>query len=313
MQLLFTLLCIFPLGVVEGWGASWSSDRQSSDEEESDLHRYVIEHGLWTPDPRILLGPYEEEAPRRLTKAKFITANNTITTVQVGTTGALRCQILDVADHETVSWVRRRDHHLITLGSHTYTNDDRFYVSHSPPFKVIPGRGKEWTLYIKYVQTRDSGVYECQLSAHPPMGILTTLMVIQPISYITGGPDLYAQEGSDVTLLCRLKNYTIPPTYVFWYHGDEMINYDADRKVDVVSRGGESELRLTGVAREDSGNYTCVPANAKPSSITLHIIAGETPAAMQRAAAAPLQSAYTLGLTAGTLVLLNLGSFSWCV
>lgn len=46
-------------------------------------------------------------------------------------------------------------------------------------------------------------------------------------------------------------------------------------KVDVVSRGGESELRLTGVAREDSGNYTCVPANAKPSSITLHIIAGQ--------------------------------------
>lgn len=41
-----------------------------------------------------------------------------------------------------VSWIRRRDHHLITLGSQTYSNDDRFYVSHSPPFKVTPGKGK---------------------------------------------------------------------------------------------------------------------------------------------------------------------------
>ncbi|XP_042891822.1 zwei Ig domain protein zig-8-like [Penaeus japonicus] len=300
LSLLYTLL----LGAAESLAVAWNSGEQSAN-DVSDVHRYVIEHGMWTPDPRELLGPYEEEAPTRITKAKFITANNTVTTVQAGTTGALRCQILDVADHETVSWVRRRDHHLITLGGHTYTNDDRFHVSHSPPFKVISRRGKEWTLNIKYVQTRDSGVYECQLSTHPPMGILTTLLVIEPVSYITGGPDLYAQEGSDVTLLCRLKNYTIPPTYVFWYHGFEMINYDANRRVDVLSRGGESELRLTGVAKEDSGNYTCVPANAKPSSVVLHVITGETPAAMQRAAAAPLHSACTLGLATGTLFLLN--------
>ncbi|MPC41722.1 hypothetical protein E2C01_035323 [Portunus trituberculatus] len=58
---------------------------------------------LWTPDPRLLLGPYEEDEPRRLTNARFLTANNTVTTVQVGTTAALRCQINDVAEHETVA------------------------------------------------------------------------------------------------------------------------------------------------------------------------------------------------------------------
>ncbi|KAK3854385.1 hypothetical protein Pcinc_039131 [Petrolisthes cinctipes] len=142
-----------------------------------------------------------------------------------------------------VSWVRLRDHHLITLGSHTYSNDDRFTVSHSPPFNLPPGKGKEWTLYIKYAQERDSGWYECQLSAHPPMGILANLRVIQAVSEITGRPDLYAQEGSDVTLLCRLRNYTDPPTYVFWYHEDQMINYDADRQVRGKEKG-------TGVRRE---------------------------------------------------------------
>ncbi|XP_071546463.1 zwei Ig domain protein zig-8-like [Panulirus ornatus] len=306
LLLLLRLACVLPRGAGAGWGDEWTSSKKDSDEDSADLHRFAIEHGLWTPDPRVLLGPYEEEAPRRLTNARFLTANNTLTTVQVGASAALRCQINDVAEHETVSWIRRRDHHLITLGSQTYSNDDRFYVSHSPPFKVTPGKGKEWTLHIKYAQARDSGVYECQLSAHPPMGILANLLVIQAVSEITGGPDMYAQEGSDVTLMCRLRNYTEPPTYVFWYHGDQMINYDADRQVSVVSRGGESELRLARVTKVASGNYTCVPANAMPSSVTLHVITGEAPAAMQRAAAPPLHSAYTVALAAGTLVILSL-------
>lgn len=54
------------------------------------------------------MGPYEEEAPRRMTKARFLTANNTMTTVQVGTRAALRCQVNDVAEHETVSATRTR-------------------------------------------------------------------------------------------------------------------------------------------------------------------------------------------------------------
>ena len=84
----------------------------------------------------------------------------------------------------------------------------------------------------------------------------------EAVSEITGRPDLYAQEGSDVTLLFRLRNYTEPPTYVFWYHGDQMINYDADRKVrieqDASVHNMESEKewmlsdRITRV-------YTCVP------------------------------------------------------
>ena len=46
-------------------------------------------------------------------------------------------------------------------------------------------------------------------------------------------------------------------------------------QVSVVSRGGESELRLASVSHGASGNYTCLPANAKPSSVILHVIIGE--------------------------------------
>jgi len=37
-----------------------------------------------------------------------------------------------------------------------YTNDDRFLIVHNDG-------SDEWTLQIKYVQTRDNGTYECQV------------------------------------------------------------------------------------------------------------------------------------------------------
>ena len=37
------------------------------------------------------------------TRAKFITPNNTIVTVQVGNPAALRCRVAEVAETETVS------------------------------------------------------------------------------------------------------------------------------------------------------------------------------------------------------------------
>lgn len=39
----------------------------------------------------------------------------------------------------------------------TYTNDERFTVLHAEG-------SDDWTLQIKYVQKRDNGTYECQVS-----------------------------------------------------------------------------------------------------------------------------------------------------
>ncbi|XP_037787662.1 uncharacterized protein LOC119583261 [Penaeus monodon] len=166
--------------------------------------------------------------------------------------------------------------------------------------------GKKWTCNIKYVQTRDSGVYECQLSTHPPMGILTNTHGHQPVSHITGGPDMYAQEGIDVTLLCSSENYASRPLLVL-YHEFEMINYDSkskclvtcsvtrkkkenknssiqrvtvpielpQRKVNCFKSRGESELLPNRCKQQEVlVIYTCVPANARPSSVVLHVITG---------------------------------------
>lgn len=67
---------------------------------------------------------------------------------------------------QQISWVRRRDWHILSSGVFTYTNDERFQILHAEG-------SDDWTLQIKYVQKRDNGTYECQVSnffniIHPP-------------------------------------------------------------------------------------------------------------------------------------------------
>ncbi|CAD7014055.1 unnamed protein product [Ceratitis capitata] len=70
-----------------------------------------------------------------------------------------------------VSWIRKRDLHILTAGSTTYTSDQRFQV-------LRPESSGNWTLQIKYPQQRDSGIYECQINTEPKMSLSYTFNVI---------------------------------------------------------------------------------------------------------------------------------------
>lgn len=63
-----------------------------------------------------------------------------------------------------VSWVRRRGKdeipELLTVGAVTYAADNRVTVA-----RRYPGN---WRLLIRVVKPDDEGVYECQISTHPP-------------------------------------------------------------------------------------------------------------------------------------------------
>ncbi len=67
--------------------------------------------------------------------------------------------------HEQISWIRRRDMHIITVDRIVYTNDERFNILH------IDG-SDDWTLQIKFVQRRDNGTYECQVCMFTLFGTL---------------------------------------------------------------------------------------------------------------------------------------------
>ncbi|KDR20886.1 hypothetical protein L798_03257, partial [Zootermopsis nevadensis] len=70
-----------------------------------------------------------------------------------------------------VSWIRKRDLHILTAGILTYTSDARFQV-------IRPDKSDNWTLQIKFPQERDSGIYECQVNTEPKMSLPFRLNVI---------------------------------------------------------------------------------------------------------------------------------------
>lgn len=70
-----------------------------------------------------------------------------------------------------VSWIRHRDIHILTVGSYTYTTDQRFQAIHRK-------NSDEWTLQIKWAQKRDGGMYECQISTQPVKSFFVNLSVV---------------------------------------------------------------------------------------------------------------------------------------
>ncbi|EGK96223.1 AGAP002135-PB [Anopheles gambiae str. PEST] len=219
------------------------------------------------PTEQSRVGPYFDVAA-----SKNVTA-------LLGKTAYLNCRVKNLGN-KTVSWVRHRDIHLLTVGRYTYTSDQRFRAIHHP-------HTEDWSLQIKYPQHRDSGIYECQISTTPHMSHFVHLNVIEPSTEIIGAPDLYIESGSTINLTCVVKDSPEPPAYIFWNHNNAIISYDSPRGgVSVITEKGDtttSFLLIQNARPSDSGQYTCNPSNAKSKSVTVHVLNGEYPAAMQRA------------------------------
>ncbi|XP_076767218.1 zwei Ig domain protein zig-8 [Xylocopa sonorina] len=193
----------------------------------------------------------------------------------VGKTIQLVCKVKNLGNR-TVSWVRHRDIHLLTVGRYTYTSDQRFEAMHTP-------RTEEWTLRIRYPQQKDSGIYECQVSTNPPIGHFVYLNVVEPITEIAGGPDLFIDKDSTINLTCLVKYAPEPPSMIVWSHNHEAINFDSPRGgINLVTEKGpvtSSRLLIQKAIEKDSGLYTCSPSNSNPSIVRVHIV-NEHPAAM---------------------------------
>ncbi|XP_031771625.1 zwei Ig domain protein zig-8-like isoform X3 [Apis florea] len=106
---------------------------------------------------------------RLLNKPDFDDIGPRNVTAIVGQTAELNCFVKHPGDR-VVSWMRKRDLHILTSSIYTYTGDERFSVKH-------PEASDEWTLKIDYVQQRDAGVYECQVNTEPKMNLAFVLRV----------------------------------------------------------------------------------------------------------------------------------------
>ncbi|XP_030747171.1 Down syndrome cell adhesion molecule-like protein 1 homolog [Sitophilus oryzae] len=231
---------------------------------QDDSHSYPV--GENEIEPLIIdRGPYFDKSVSRNV------------TALVGKTAYLGCRVRNLGNR-TVSWIRHRDLHLLTVNRFTYTSDQRFSALHNP-------QTEDWTLLVRYPQKRDAGIYECQVGTTPPIGHSMYLSVVEPITMLLGGPEMYINQGSTMNLTCVVRHSPEPPPSIYWTHDQQEINYDSPRGgVSVITEKGDitvSYLLIQRATEKDSGRYTCHPSNANPKTLTVHVLSGEHPAAMQ--------------------------------
>ncbi|XP_055857685.1 zwei Ig domain protein zig-8 isoform X1 [Episyrphus balteatus] len=250
-------------------------------------------HKNWTPESIRFLDserPYFDDiSPRN------------VSTV-VDETAILKCRVKNKGNR-TVSWMRKRDLHILTTNIYTYTGDQRFSVVHTPGTD-------DWDLKIEYAQQRDSGIYECQVNTEPKINLAKLLEVTaeadlrdkysEPQYYdvkaarakILGSTEVHVKRDSTISLACSVN---IHASSVSWYHGSSVVDFDSVRggislETEKTDVGTTSRLMLTRASFRDSGNYTCVPAAAIPASVQVHVLNGEHPAAMQTSSGVPSPS-----------------------
>ncbi|XP_031763064.2 hemicentin-2-like [Galleria mellonella] len=196
-------------------------------------------------------------------------------TAAVGQPAYLHCRVKNLADR-AVSWIRKRDLHILTVGVHTYSSDARFAALHTDG-------SDEWTLRVAPAQPRDSGGYECQVSTEPKISLSFRLTVVVSKAEILSGPELFVRAGSDINLTCIARHAPDPPSFIYWYRGAHVVNY-AQRggiSVETEQRTRTSRLLIARASPRDSGNYTCAPSSSDSASVVVHVVSGERPAAMQ--------------------------------
>ncbi|XP_059474140.1 hemicentin-2-like isoform X4 [Neocloeon triangulifer] len=222
--------------------------------------------GRYSELPRVVERPYfDDVSPRNVTAV-------------VGQPAVLNCRVKHIGNR-TVSWIRKRDLHILTSSIHTYTGDARFMVLH-------PEGSDEWNLKVDYVQRRDAGIYECQVNTEPKINMALLLNVEAAQATIWGPEDVYVKRGSTISLTCQVNIHANPPSSVLWFHGAASVDFDSPRggislETEKTEAGTTSKLLITKARLTDSGNYTCVPSSAEPASVWVHVLNGEHPAAMQ--------------------------------
>ncbi|KAH8419015.1 hypothetical protein KR222_000771, partial [Zaprionus bogoriensis] len=228
-------------------------------------------------------------------------------TTQIGTHAYLPCRVKQLGN-KSVSWIRLRDGHILTVDRAVFIADQRFLALKQPD--------KYWTLQIKYVQARDAGTYECQVSTEPKVSARVQLHVVVPRTEILGEPDRYVKAGSNVVLRCIVRGALEPPTFIMWYHGTEQLAADSrrhrtqlDPNLPEASGEGQStigSLIIESAKKRDTGNYTCSPSNSPSATVTLNIINGESSASAVTSSA-PITRAYTLCILALLLSVIVIG------
>ena len=145
-------------------------------------------------------------------------------TVQAGTTAFLECQVEGLTNR-SVSWVRRRDRHILAVDREVFIPDPRFSILES---------GDLWTLSMRDVVAQDEGTYQCQVSCKNRLSKLIDLVVVVPRVEIVPGEDRHVRRNSRVVMECVVDQVIHRPHHVAWIRNGKV------RKTLNVMNGGHN-------------------------------------------------------------------------
>lgn len=201
--------------------------------------------------------------------------NATLTTVHVGDSVHLNCRVGMLHD-KMVTWLRNNEDtlELLTVGQATYVGDTRYSLHFKYP--------NNWRLRIKEVRLTDSGTYVCQVSTHPPKGLHRKLEVLAPEMHIVDERgyevvDRYLRAGSTIELTCIVRHVDTAEHHVTWRKDGELVRV----KSDVLKQAFVSQITIPNAQKSDSGVYSCSVSKYSQVSATIHVLEGETQAAIQ--------------------------------
>ncbi|XP_035702086.1 lachesin isoform X2 [Folsomia candida] len=191
----------------------------------------------------------------------------------VGHHAQLHCRVRHAGDR-MVSWIRKRDLHVLSSNQISFTSDARFSVIH-------PQDSDDFNLQIKFVQKRDAGIYECQIPNLGETIKYQVLLNVEEAQAMISGPE-FVRTSSTISLTCSVNIHSQPAGSVTWYHGQNVVDFNSPRggismETTKSESGIVSKLVITKATSSDGGNYTCipVPSHAGPASVMVHVVNGE--------------------------------------
>ncbi|ODM91420.1 Opioid-binding protein/cell adhesion molecule [Orchesella cincta] len=214
---------------------------------------------------------------------------------------------------EQVSWLKRKKDslQLLTVGNTTYNSDSRLGLRFRYP--------NNWRLGIESVNKGDEGEYQCQLSTHPPKALVYHVKVIAPAVVILDEnghtvTERHYKVDSSLHLTCRASHIDKLVENVVWLKGDRVLpGGDSRIKVKLTKNQTSGEatayLSVLSVRKGDSGNYTCRASQAT-STIAVHVLNGELPAAVQHESSANRLAVASSQLATTVLMLISAAATS---
>ncbi|XP_050461532.1 uncharacterized protein LOC126856757 [Cataglyphis hispanica] len=254
------------------------TERGRDHQSQTTTHRTLLDRKFVVPSVDSAFGkfgPYFEDGDQEMN-----------VTTRIGSTVLLDCKIGMLGDKK-VTWLQhsKDSFRLLTVGRTPYSNDQRISLNFRYP--------SNWRLQILYASPRDSGLYQCQVATHPPLVKKINVVVTAPTLTISDdsgrivSKERHLKAGSVLRLRCEARNVLESLNEsVVWTRGDETLTEDiSENRTTEISAGKEvlvivSTLIVERASPRHAGNYSCVVPGKAKTTVAVHVLNGELPAAV---------------------------------